>query len=145
MAKQLLAPAAVLIAWTLFMLVLMAVVRTRAMLVLDRDALKQLPRAGGRGVDLDRVLSQRINWIGHNYNHLLEQPTLFYALVAILAITGPVDSTAVWLAWAFTALRIAHSLWQVFVNKVPVRFLIFLLSSACLIGLTIKALRATLS
>lgn len=145
MVKALLAPAAVLIAWTLLIMLVLVVARARAMTSLDRDKLKQLPRAGGRGVDLDRVLSGRINWIGHNYNHLLEQPTLFYALVAILALAGQVDATAVRLAWAYTAIRIAHSLWQIFVNKVPIRFLIFLLSSACLIWLAVKALMATLA
>lgn len=145
MVKSLLAPAAVLIAWTLVILLILAVTRARAIPALDRDKVKQLPRAGARGIDLDRVLSGPISWVGHNYNHLLEQPTLFYAVVSVLALSGQVDATSVRLAWGYTALRIVHSFWQMLVNKVPIRFLLFLLSSACLVGLTLKALIATLT
>lgn len=145
MAKELLAPATVLIAWTLVVMLALAVVRGRAVPALDKDKLKQLPRAGARGVDLDRVLPGQVSWVGHNYMHLLEQPTLFYAVISVLALSGQADLMTVRLAWGYTALRIAHSFWQMLVNKVQIRFLLFLLSSACLIGLTIKALLATLT
>ena len=48
------------------------------------------------------------------------------------------------LAWGYVGLRIAHSVWQLFVNAVSVRFMLFLASTVCLIGLAINAVRATL-
>lgn len=44
--------------------------------------------ACGRGNDLDGVLPAEMQWKTHNYNHLMEQPTIFYALVGIFVIGG---------------------------------------------------------
>ena len=81
MDKTILAPAAVLVLWTLIMLVWLAVTRLPAMSKAGID-LKTAP-AGGRGIDLEPVLPAKLNWISHNHTHLMEQPTLFYATVAI--------------------------------------------------------------
>lgn len=96
-----------------------------------------------RGQDVDSELPPRANWPAHNYMHLMEQPTLFYALVVILALAGggPLDAG---LAWAYVLLRIAHSLWQGLVNTVPVRFMLFALSTLVLVALAIRALVLTL-
>lgn len=140
MQAQVLTPAAVLVLWSIVMLFWMAGTRL--------PALKQLgglgkAKPGGRGQDLEGVLPDEINWKAHNYAHLMEQPTLFYATVAILAIlgTGALD---VALAWAYVALRIVHSIWQSTVNRVPVRFSLFLLSTLCLAALALRALGATI-
>ena len=98
---------------------------------------------GGRGQDLEGVLAAQINWKSHNYTHLMEQPTLFYAIVVILAIMGA-GATDVLLAWAYVGLRIVHSLWQATVNKLPVRFTLFFISTGCLLALAIRAAAATL-
>ena len=142
MDKTILAPAAVLVLWTLIMLVWLAVTRLPAMSKAGID-LKTAP-PGGRGIDLEPVLPAKLNWISHNYTHLMEQPTLFYATVCILAIVGQGGGVNTTLAWAYVGLRIIHSLWQALVNITSIRFLIFLVSTACLIGLAINALRATL-
>ena len=142
MDKTILAPAAVLVLWTLIMLVWLAVTRLPAMSKAGID-LKTAP-PGGRGIDLEPVLPAKLNWISHNYTHLLEQPTLFYATVGILAIAGQGDGINTTLAWAYVGLRIIHSLWQALVNITSIRFLIFLVSTACLLALAINALRATL-
>ena len=99
-------------------------------------------KPGGRGQDLEGVIPDHVNWKAHNYAHLMEQPTLFYATVMILAILGatPLD---VGLAWGYAGIRVIHSVWQSTVNRVPVRFTLFLLSSMCLIALAIRALLAT--
>lgn len=141
MQAQILAPAAVLAAWTLVMLIWLAGARL--------PALKQLggmanAKPGGRGQDLEGVIDDRINWKSHNYTHLLEQPTLFYAVVAILAIMGP-HAHDVLFAWAYVAIRVIHSIWQATVNKVNVRFALFILSTVCLAVLTVSALMLTLS
>ena len=144
MTKAILAPAAILVLWTLVMLVIMAVRRLSGVQAIPRETLRQLPRVGGRGQDLDPVLGKAA-WPSHNYSHLLEQPTLFYATVAILALTGAADQAGVWIAWAYVAARIAHSLWQITVNTIPVRFSLFVVSTICLVALGLMAARATLT
>lgn len=141
MQAQILAPAAVLVGWTLVMLVWMAATRLPA---LARMGGMATARPGGRGQDLEGVIDDRINWKSHNYAHLHEQPTLFYAVVAILAIMGP-QAHDVLFAWAYVAIRVVHSIWQATVNKVNVRFLLFMASTVCLAVLTVSALMLTFS
>ena len=140
MQAQILAPAAVLVVWTLIMLFWMAGTRLPA---LKKAGIDLGARPGGRGQDLEGQLEPRFNWPAHNYSHLMEQPTIFYPTVMILAMmgAGAVDVT---LAWAYVVLRIAHSVWQATVNKVPVRFALFMLSSIALVALAIRAAMVTL-
>lgn len=140
MQAQILTPAAVLVLWSLVMLFWMGGSRLPALSKLGGLA-KAKP--GGRGQDLEGVIPDEINWKAHNYSHLMEQPTLFYAAVTILAILGA-GSLDVALAWGYVVIRIVHSIWQATVNRLPVRFSLFALSSLCLIGLAIRALWATL-
>ncbi len=142
MNSPILAPAAVLVLWSLIMLFWLAATRLPAMSKAGID-LKTAP-PGGRGIDLEPVLPAKLNWISHNYTHLMEQPTLFYAVVGILALTGAGSGLNLTLAWGYVGLRIAHSLWQALINVTSIRFLIFLLSTACLLILAINAVRATL-
>ena len=138
MPSNILTPAAVLVVWTLIMLVWMMATRGPVLAKLGPD--KQRP--GARGQDVDDLIDPRINWKAHNYAHLHEQPTVFYAAVLILVLSG-YGQTDVLLAWAYVVLRVAHSLWQATVNRQPVRVILFLLSSLCLIGLGVRALLAT--
>ena len=85
MQAQILAPAAVLVVWSLIMLFWMAGVRLPA---LKKAGIDLGARPGGRGQDLEGVLPDEINWKAHNYAHLMEQPTVFYPTVLILAVTG---------------------------------------------------------
>ena len=142
MSAPILAPAAVLVLWSVVMLYWMAGTRIPAMVKSGADLKSAKP--GGRGVDLEGVLPDTVNWKGHNYTHLMEQPTLFYAAIAILALAGAGDGVNVQLAWGYTGLRIAHSLWQSLVNTIPVRFALFIASSLCLTVLAINAVRVTL-
>jgi hypothetical protein len=145
MNSPILAPAAVLVAWSLIMLLWVAGTRFPAMAKLSKEARGTLPRVGGRGNDLDRILPDHIAWKSHNYTHLMEQPTIFYATVFVLALSGAGTGMNLTLAWAYTGLRIAHSIWQATVNTVlPVRFVLFLLSSICLIMMAINAVRITM-
>lgn len=141
MQAQVLAPAAVLVLWSLVMLFWTAGTRLGAMKQAGGGLGKAKP--GGRGQDLEGVLPDNVNWKAHNYTHLMEQPTLFYATVAILAIMGPAEHDVLF-AWGYVALRIVHSVWQATVNTVPVRFALFLLSTACLIMLALHAAKLTL-
>ncbi|MCB1843147.1 MAG: MAPEG family protein [Halioglobus sp.] len=84
-------------------------------------------------------LPARVRWKADNYNHLLEQPTLFYAVALTLALLGAGSGLNVTLAWAYVALRVVHSLQQTLWNKIEVRFVLFSLSSLVLIALIVRA------
>lgn len=75
----------------------------------------------------------------HNYNHLMEQPTIFYALMFFLFLAEKHSVAALYLAWAYVALRIIHSLIQINAGAIMPRFLVFSLSSFCLIGMVVTA------
>ena len=128
--SPLLAPVVVLVAWTLVMFVWMAV--KRAPFVKDRGAIP----AGSRG---ENMPPGPHNWPAHNYTHLLEQPTIFYAIVLVLALMHFDAAINVYLAWAYVGLRIVHSVVQSTVNIVKWRFRIFALSTLCLASLTVHA------
>jgi hypothetical protein len=142
MDKTILAPAAMLVLWTLMILLWMAAVRFPAMAKGGVDLSKA---RGGRGQDLEKVLPPSVNWKAHNYTHLVEQPTLFYAVVGILTLAGQSGGVNTMLAWGYVGLRIVHSLWQTLVNTIPVRATLFFLSTFCLIALAVNAVRATLA
>jgi len=139
MNSPILAPAAVLVLWSLVMLAWLAATRLPAMRKagLDLNAV-----VGGRGVDLQGLIPDRVNWVAHNYDHLMEQPTIFYATVVFLALNGAGDGINLLLAWIYVALRVAHSLVQVTWNRVIVRFSIFSAASAVLAVLAINAARS---
>jgi hypothetical protein len=137
MHSAILGPVVALVAWTLVMQIWMYATRLPAM---RRAGIELKDRRGGRGGQLDGVLDDRVQWKAHNYNHLLEQPTIFYAIAIALALLGGGDVRInVWLAWAYVALRVLHSLIQATVNVVRWRFLVFALASFCLLGLTVHA------
>ena len=136
-----LAPAAVLVAWSLVVLAWLVASRGKALSAAGIDLLKAPP--GGRGQDLEGKVDPRANWKAHNYAHLMEQPTLFYAAVAILAIMGA-GAIDVLFAWIYVVCRVLHSLWQATVNRIPVRLALFLASSLCLGLLAVHAVLATL-
>jgi hypothetical protein len=70
----------------------------------------------------------------------MEQPTIFYAIVFALILMGFDHPINVYLAWGYVGFRVLHSIWQATINIVPVRFLLFLASTLCLIALTIHAI-----
>ena len=140
MQAQMLAPAAVLVLWSIVMLFWMAA--TRLPPIFKQPGGMGAAKLGGRGVDLEGVLPDSVQWKSHNYTHLMEQLTIFYATVMILALMGA-NATDVALAWGYVALRIVHSIWQATVNKVSVRFALFNLSTVCLLVLAIHAFELT--
>ena len=141
MDKAILAPAAVLVLWSLIMLVWMAATRLPAMKKIGIDLGKAV---GGRGLDIDPAVPASVAWKSHNYAHLMEQPTVFYAAIFILAMTNAATPLMISFAWGYTIIRIAHSLWQATINKVGIRFVLFLMSTICLVVLSVHALIATI-
>lgn len=141
MQAQMLAPAAVLVVWTI--IVMFWIIPSRFGAIAKLTDQSGLTKKGMRGNDLEGVIPEQANWPAHNHTHLHEQPTLFYATVLILAMMGP-GALDVMLAWIYVALRIVHSLWQILVNAIPVRFALFLISTVALIVLAVRAVMATL-
>jgi hypothetical protein len=131
-----------LVAWSVVMLVWMAVARAGVFRRLG-VSLRTIPR-GSRGDALDQTDESRAQWKAHNYNHLMEQPTIFYAVVLALAIMGSDNGLNVALAWGYVGLRVVHSIVQATVNIVAIRLAFFALSTLCLAGLTLHAAAALL-
>lgn len=86
-------------------------------------------------------LPANVRWKADNYNHLMEQSTVFYAVALSLAALGHGDGINATLAWAYVGSRVVHSLLQALVNKIEVRFALFVVSSLFLIALTVNAVR----
>ncbi len=139
MHSEILKPVAVLIAWSLVMLVWMVIVRLPALKKAGIDINKVV---GGKPGGLDGVVDEKAQWPAHNYIHLMEQPTIFYAAAMVIALTETGNGMNAWIAWAYVGLRIAHSLLQATVNIVRYRFLLFAASTLCLVALSLHALMA---
>ena len=136
MEQTILLPALALIAWTLIIWLWMYVRRVPAMQRVGID-----PQDAAHPGSLD-VLPSSVRQVADNYNHLHEQPTIFYALVFYCALAGTADSLNVNLAWAYVTLRILHSAVQITVNKVALRFSIFVLASLVLGAMTVRNILA---
>jgi hypothetical protein len=80
-----------------------------------------------------------VRWKADNYNHLMEQPTLFYAVALTLALLDGGAGLNTGLAWLYVALRIAHSLVQAIINVIMIRFAIFMAASIVLLVISIRA------
>jgi hypothetical protein len=84
-------------------------------------------------------LPAQVRWKADNYNHLMEQPTLFYAVALTLALLGAGAGLNAGLAWLYVGLRIVHSVVQATINLVPLRFAIFMVASVVLLVLSVRA------
>ncbi|SDZ87330.1 MAPEG family protein [Microbulbifer marinus] len=133
--SPILTPVVALVAWSLIMWLWMYATRLPAI----RKAQMQLDPRAPRGEQMS-TLPASVRWKADNYNHLMEQPTLFYAVALALALMGEGNGSNLLLAWGYVVTRVIHSLLQALVNKIEVRFAIFVLSTLMLFGLTINAL-----
>ncbi len=131
---ELLRPVFALVLWTFVMWGWMYATRIPAI----RAAGVPLDPTRPRGEQMDD-LPPHVRWKADNYNHLMEMPTLFYAIAITLALVSRDPTTDAALAWAYVALRVVHSLFQALVNRIEVRFALFVLSSLVLLVLTIRA------
>ncbi len=134
MGMDILQPVVALMIWTMIVWAWMYAVRIPAM----QQAQIQPDEARQTGL-LDQKLPPQVQWKAHNYNHLHEAPTVFYAVAIVLAMLGQGDGVNAFLAWLYVGLRVAHSLVQVTANRVLVRFVLYLLSSLVLIALILHA------
>lgn len=129
-------PAVALMGWTMVMWAWMYATRIPALTAarIDPDSLARDPK-----MTLDQVLAPQVQWKAHNYNHLHEAPTLFYAVALLLSVIDQGDGLNAWLGWAYVVARVTHSLVQATVNRVVLRFAIFVLSSLILLALIVHA------
>jgi hypothetical protein len=135
--SPILAPVALLIAWSLVMWLWMYATRLPA---IARQQLTLDPAVPPR--TLMEQLPARARWKADNYNHLMEQPTLFYAAALLLALSEAGSGLNVIFAWFYVILRIIHSLVQASINIIALRFALHVLGTVCLFGLAWGALKA---
>lgn len=134
MNAEILKPIVALVLWSLVMWAWLYATRIPAMRAARTRLDPRLPREQITG-----SLPPEVRWKADNYNHLMEQPTLFYATAIVLALAGAGEGLNLWLAWAYVGLRVVHSLWQALFNVILVRFAIFTLSSLVLAALAVRA------
>ena len=138
-STEFLMPVLALVAWTLVMWVWMYATRIPAMKAAGID-----PQDAAYPGTWAHRLRPGVRSVADNYNHLHEQPTIFYAVMFFAALTGGGDATALRLAWAYVLLRVVHSLVQATVNRVIVRFSIFALATLALAMITVRELARVL-
>jgi len=135
MTQTILQPVIALVLWSFVMWAWLYATRLPAMAKLKIKYDPRQPNAV-----FNDAIPPQARWKADNYNHLMEQPTLFYAVALTIAVTGAAASTVdVALAWAYVALRVVHSLIQATVNVVEARFLVFALGSLALLALAARA------
>ena len=132
---EFLSPVLALVAWTLVMWIWMYATRIPAMQAAGID-----PQDAAYPGTWAHRLRPGVRSVADNYNHLHEQPTIFYALMFFAALTGGGDATALVLAWAYVACRVVHSLVQATTNRVVVRFIVFAIGSLLLVTFTVREL-----
>lgn len=132
MENGILTPALALICWTLVVWAWMYATRIPAMQKAKID-----PQSAIHPGSLS-VLPVSARVVADNYNHLHEQPTIFYALVFYAHLAGAADPANVALAWAYVALRVAHSFAQIVLKIVAVRFALFALGTFVLIAIAAR-------
>ena len=131
---QMLEPVVAMAAWSMVMWVWMYATRLPAIHAEKMRLDPNMPR----GEQMSK-LPPRVRWKADNYNHLMEQPTVFYALAISIALIGLEDSLSIIAAWSYVILRVLHSLFQALINKIEIRFVLFALSAIPLFILTVNA------
>jgi len=132
-ATSFLTPVLALIIWTLLIWVLMYARRLPAMKAMNIDA-DTAKSPDGKWKE-EMPLSAQAS--AHNYNHLMEQPTIFYALMFYITLTAQMSAPVFYAAWAYVALRVVHSFIQVSMGKVALRFAVFSLATIMLFVMVI--------
>jgi hypothetical protein len=132
--SPILVPVIALVAWSMIMWAWMYATRIPAIMKMKM----RLDPMAPRGEQMNTLPAQ-VRWKADNYNHLMEQPTIFYAIAIALALMGAGGGINLTLAWTYVGIRVVHSLVQAMINKIELRFALFFLSSLALLGLTVNA------
>jgi hypothetical protein len=134
MPSPLFAPMVALILWTLAMCAWLYATRIPA---IRHNRIVYDPARPAE--EFHAQLPAEVRWKADNYNNLLEQPTLFYAVTLVLALLGADSGLNIGLAWLYVALRVVHSLVQATINVVILRFAVFMAATIVLLAMTIRA------
>jgi hypothetical protein len=122
------------------------------MLLMYATRIPAAKRLEAEGVDLQKlahpsqlggVFPSSVERVADNYNHLWEQPTLFYAVIMVIWAQGHTDMVHLYAAWSYCILRLLHSVIQVLVNHVWMRFSVFMLSWIALAVLLLREISLT--
>ena len=137
MSQPILQPVVALVLWSMVMWAWLYATRIPAIVGAKVQMAPSMTTA-----ELNQHLPPQVRWKADNYNHLMEQPTVFYAAALVLALTGQGDGLNAALAWGYVAIRVVHSLVQALANVIMVRFLIFMVGSVVLLALAVRAAMA---
>ena len=137
MSTQILQPVVALVLWSFVMWAWLYATRIPALRKANVGLDPTLTAA-----DLAARLPPSVRWKADNYNHLMEQPTIFYAAALALAVAGEGAGLNLALAWTYVGLRIVHSLVQATANIIMARFLTFMAGSVVLLALAARAAMA---
>ena len=133
-SHAILVPVVALVAWSLIMLIWLYATRMPAMRKAGIG-----PQEGAHARDLNARMPAHPRQVADNYNHLMEQPTIFYAICFALQFLDQTQPINIGLAWSYVVLRVAHSLVQCTINYVPLRFALFVLSTLALAAMSVHA------
>jgi len=75
---------------------------------------------------------------GNHLRNLMEMPPLFYIVALAIMLTQRTDRIFLMLAWSYFAFRVGHGLVHLTTNKVPPRFLFFILSNVVLLAMWVR-------
>jgi hypothetical protein len=134
MTSPILAPVVALVLWSMVMWVWLYATRIPAM---QKAKVRLDPNL--TSAELGATVPPSVRWKADNYNHLMEQPTIFYATALALALAGAGDGLNATLAWGYVGLRVAHSLVQATVNVILLRFAVFVAASLVLLAMALRA------
>jgi hypothetical protein len=90
-------------------------------------------------LELARRSPPRVSNPSDNLKNLFELPIIFYALSLYLYATHQVDGTYVAAAWLFFGFRVLHSAVHCTFNFIPLRFSLYVISSAALWFMVVRA------
>ena len=141
-STQIVAPVLALAGWTIIVWAWMLATRLPA---LTAAGVKLGKLSGGTGRGAEGVVPDRVQWKAHNYNHLHEAPTVFYAVALGLAVIGQGGGLNGTLAWAYVALRVVHSLIQTLWNRVIWRLAVYMVSQLVVAALILRGLSCMIS
>jgi hypothetical protein len=134
MSQPILQPVVALVLWSMVMWAWLYATRIPAIVGAKVEMAPSMTTA-----ELNQHLPPQVRWKADNYNHLMEQPTVFYAAALVLALAGQGDGLNAALAWGYVAIRVVHSLVQALANVIMARFLIFMTGSVVLLALALQA------
>jgi hypothetical protein len=135
--SPILKPALALVVWTQVVMVWLYARRIPALEKLKAEGKFNLDKMSTATKDqFNAVVPAPARWVADNYTHLMEHPTIFYALTFYIDRANYGSPIMVKLAWGYVGLRVVHSFVQGCGNAIMVRFSVFISSTAVFAAMT---------